>query len=329
LDLIDDDVVEYEKTKDKTLNDTDAIEKARNRIIRLATVKTCKYPEVYVEIKKKFIYKNDVYPDDGVKGIEQIQHYITALSNKKKAKQNAKKTGDANAKIKTETLVGEQHHQTDNLVPDVEDRVFKGIICYLCQDKGHYIISCLLKKVLDDAKQKRIKVSAEQQYYKGVSVKDVKQKMDEDVNNGDNESSDKDSLCVEWAFSYYNNDVTSNYSNEDILIDTGSTVSVFKNESLLMNTKNAIGKLRAFSNGGWQDSTRVGMVPKFFSVWFNPDSRLNILSFADVRKKYQITMDTAVEAAFFVHLNNKEVWKFEESSEGLYLLTDKIIKSKL
>mmetsp|Transcript_14743 Transcript_14743/g.21055 ORF Transcript_14743/g.21055 Transcript_14743/m.21055 type:complete len:154 (-) Transcript_14743:15-476(-) len=153
--------------------------------------------------------------------------------------------------------------------------------------------------------------------------------MDEDVNNGDNESSDKDSLCVEWAFSYYNNDVTSNYSNEDILIDTGSTVSVFKNESLLMNTKNAIGKLRAFSNGGWQDSTRVGMVPKFFSVWFNPDSRLNILSFADVRKKYQITMDTAVEAAFFVHLNNKEVWKFEESSEGLYLLTDKIIKSKL
>ena len=37
------------------------------------------------------------------------------------------------------------------------------------------------------------------------------------------------------------------------LIDTGSTVSVFKNKSYLSNIKKAPVKLRAFSNGGWQD----------------------------------------------------------------------------
>ena len=49
--------------------------------------------------------------------------------------------------------------------------------------------------------------------------------------------------------------------------------------------------MRAYTNGGHQDSVYKGYLPGFFEVWYNPQSMLNILSMKDVRKKYRITMD--------------------------------------
>ena len=46
---------------------------------------------------------------------------------------------------------------------------------------------------------------------------------------------------------------------------------------------------------------------------------LNILSFADVRNKFRVTMDTEEEPAFIIHLPNGNTLKFKEVSSGLYL----------
>ena len=93
-----------------------------------------------------------------------------------------------------------------------------------------------------------------------------------------------------------------NYSDTDILLDTGSTMSVFKNKKMLLNVRKSKKVLRAYSNGGYQDSQNVGDVPGMFPVWYNPDSVLNILALCDVAKKFRVTMDTDVDNIIRVHL---------------------------
>ena len=111
-----------------------------------------------------------------------------------------------------------------------------------------------------------------------------------------------------------------NYSDTDILLDTGSTMSVFKNKKMLLNVRKSKRVLRAYSNGGFQDSDTEGDFPGMFTVWYNPKSMLNILALSDVRKQFRVTMDTDVDNIIHVHLKEGGVLKFEEVKSGLYLL---------
>ena len=102
-------------------------------------------------------------------------------------------------------------------------------------------------------------------------------------------------------------------------MDTGSTVSVFKNKEALRNITKSASALRAHTNGGFQDSVLQGYLPGFFRVWYNPHCMVNILSWSDVRKRFRITADTSLEPAIQVHLGNGEHIKFREFKSGLYL----------
>ena len=123
-----------------------------------------------------------------------------------------------------------------------------------------------MREELNKAKTDRKKLTAEQQYYNGV---ELESSDSEDMSKSDN------SLDVEWAFTFYHDDTVQKYTKDDILLDMESTVSVFKNRDILTHVQKAKKKLRTFTNVGWQDSTQVGMVPCFFPVWFNEESRLN------------------------------------------------------
>ena len=56
------------------------------------------------------------------------------------------------------------------------------------------------------------------------------------------------------------------------------------------------------------------------TVWYVPDLVGNILALCDVRRLCRITLDTATEAVFLVHLPNGTVLHFVEHTNGLYLL---------
>ena len=129
-----------------------------------------------------------------------------------------------------------------------------------------------------------------------------------------------DSLIVSFQFLMGRYD---NYEDTDILLDTGSTCSVVKNPKMLLNIGDRGRKLRAYTNGGHQDSNEEGDLPGFFRVWYNPRSMLNILSFRDVRKRFRVTVDTSVENAICVHVEGGKVLKFVEVETGLYLLSSK------
>ena len=105
----------------------------------------------------------------------------------------------------------------------------------------------------------------------------------------------------------------------DILLDTGSTFSVFKNHQMVLNIQDSKRTLKAYTNGGRQDPNRGAELPGFFTVWYSPNSMINILAFADVCKRFRITTDTALDKYMTVHLSPTRQMIFEEVELGLYL----------
>jgi len=104
-----------------------------------------------------------------------------------------------------------------------------------------------------------------------------------------------------------------------ILLDTQSTVSVFNNPTFLTNIRPSEHVLRAFTNGGHQDSQMIGDFANLGPVWFNEDSIANILSMSAVRKVCRITMDTSIEPAMLVHRRDGTIMRFKEMESGLYV----------
>ena len=111
------------------------------------------------------------------------------------------------------------------------------------------------------------------------------------------------------------------YLDTDLLIDTESTCSVFKNLRMLTDVKQSKTVMRIVSNGEHQDSRLNGMFPGFFCMWLNPDSLLNILLMSDVIDHFRVTMDLNVNNAINVHLNANKVLKFKNIKPGLYMLS--------
>ena len=103
-----------------------------------------------------------------------------------------------------------------------------------------------------------------------------------------------------------------------ILLDSQSTVSVFKNSRYLSNIRASDLTLRVHTNGGTQLSTHIGTVANFGDVWYNKNSLANILSMAAVRKVCRITMDTLVAAAIHVYRQDNSIMTFQEYRSGLY-----------
>ena len=104
-----------------------------------------------------------------------------------------------------------------------------------------------------------------------------------------------------------------------ILLDSQSTISVFRNPTMLTNIRRSKRTLRALTNGGHQDSNMIGDFPNLGEVWYNSKLIANILSLADVRKVCRVTMDSHNEPALLVHRLDGLVMKFTEHESGLYV----------
>ena len=120
-----------------------------------------------------------------------------------------------------------------------------------------------------------------------------------------------------------------NNQDVDVLLDTGSTFLVFKNHEMLLNIRDSKRVLKAYMNGGCQDSSKVAELPGFFTVWYNPNSMINILAWSNVCKRFRITADTSLGKYITVHLSPERKIIFEEVGSGLYLFQNSGILSTL
>ena len=306
--MVDKSLITIEKQQDlaagKALEDEKVYkDRVLNKTLALEYLKGCKHSEVLEEIRKLFVKNINTFPNNLTEAYNQVDHYTNSLrasknpwkpSNKRggKGKQNDRRSQERAGTGDTTVVPGVQHSQV-GIVAGTDGKVKEGITCYNCNKEGHYSDKCPFANE-----------GTEEQHYQDAAEIE-----------GDDESTE--SLVV--SFQYAQVERARKYGKEAILLDTGSTCSVFNNRKMLLNVRRTSQTLRAYTNGGHQDSNMKGEVPGLIEVWFNPNSMINILSWSDVRKKYRITADTNEGAFITVHTPGKGL-KFEEVESGLYLL---------
>ena len=233
-------------------------------------------------LRERYAYKEDLYPRDLQGAYELLNHHVVAN------KIPEVKTGGTKWKGKQQpeeqVLKGAQYAQDNEEIEKPTagtDGKVHQVTCYNCNKFGHYAGNCPEKK----------KANTEEETHHA-----------EEVMLQSDEESDGESVIL--SFCNHLSEVKK-YSNTDILLDTGSTVSVFNNRKMLTDIKTTPNTMRALTNGGFQDSNMRGILPGFFPVWFNSESRLNILAWKDVREKFCITADTGAANEIVVHVRKR------------------------
>ena len=124
-------------------------------------------------------------------------------------------------------------------------------------------------------------------------------------------------LCLAQVEDHFPEGIPDHY----VLLDSDSTVSIFRNPDLLTDIHEVDEPLHLETNGGGhQISTKMGTVKNVGKVWYNPESIANVLSLAQVRRVRRVTMDTAEQPAFHVHkADGTGSVVFAEHESGLYL----------
>jgi len=131
----------------------------------------------------------------------------------------------------------------------------------------------------------------------------------DDDKTSDDDSYDDNSIFEDKDYEGFAfvQDVTCNMNDKAgipdswILLDSQSTVNVFKNRKLLKNIRDAKKALSLHCNAGIAMVNKIGDLPGYGTVWFYEDGIANILSLNNLKKKYRVTYDSTAYDCFEVH----------------------------
>ena len=106
-----------------------------------------------------------------------------------------------------------------------------------------------------------------------------------------------------------------------ILIDSGSTVDLFKSKRYLTGIHKTNSKCKSRTNGGVVYATKKGTLQGYGEVWYHPVAITNLLSFSKVRDKYMTQYDSFKEDSFLVH-KPEGIRRLINVADGLYALKE-------
>ena len=296
-------------------------------IYLLKTACPKRYGRLMQDIRDQYSFKIDVYPANITEAYELFSSYHNSVPNTKKndTSSNNKQSGNKrNDKKQDESGNVGMSYLQDNGIAGVDGRFICYITWYRCGCKGHYADNFPDNQPKQQQQQHHMRTQECVEVNEDDDASYVDTHKDQHLQvDSEEELSDESSFVhFQWAqiaLTQQQNNRTNTYKDTDILINTGSTFSVFKNPKMLLNIRKSSRPLKAITNGGNQISEDMGDLPGFFPVWFNTKSMLNILSWRDARKKFCITVDTDKGAHIKVHLDKDRRMYFEEVRSGLYL----------
>eukprot|EP00536_Pseudo-nitzschia_multiseries_P006631 jgi/Psemu1/15767/gm1.15767_g len=104
-----------------------------------------------------------------------------------------------------------------------------------------------------------------------------------------------------------------------ILLDSESYLNLIVNPDLVTNIQQAPsgGLMNIHCNSGVSKTNLIADLPGFDVVWFYTDGLANVLSLALVSDQYQVTMDTSIDNAIYVHKDGG-TRRFQRSKCNLY-----------
>jgi len=274
--------------------------KARKKFLAIAFLlggKVDLYGNLVVELENDFLKGNDFFPSTVTEAYQLMANY------------SQRKTVNVNP-VRRQNAVGFLQSSTGNSnrkpVKGTDERVHASIQCFKCGDYGHYSDKCP----------------------KSTSLFQCAPAEAESIENDTNEPAQDAHL--NFGFFQVSYSLLQNRENEHqelnenwVLLDTQSNCDIFRNKKLLSNVRKADGAgLTLHSNGGELNTHEVGDVTGYGTVWYSPDSLANILSFANVRKKFRVSMETGPSdprPTITVFRKNGFPMRFFEHQMGLYV----------
>ena len=300
----DDEVSDADRESMNDEDNQDYNDRAKDRFLALAFLSGARndqYSDLLVDLENDSLKGYDNFPCTVVEAYHMLANYATKRKNyvphqKRQVKSNA---------------VGFLQNGVEpngSPVPGIDGVTHGHIKCYACKKHGHYSNKCPHSML---------------QHFAPASP-------DDDVSgwSGSDKKNDVDEECGSLGFGFAQYCMTQNerYSGLNrawVLLDTQSNVDIFCNKRLLKNVRRGTGPgLHLRSNGGTMVTRMVGDIPGYGTVWFNPSSLANILSFANIRKRFNVHLNTGPNdpnpSIVVVKPNGKKL-VFSEHSMGLYV----------
>ncbi len=176
-------------------------------------------------------------------------------------------------------------------------------MCYCCGKEGHKVPECDQK---DKIPRDKWFICKMQQHYIGS----VKEENDGDSDNSSIESettsqrstrsSQSGKSKAAWSglhVSMVHRSANLDEMKKYIILDTGSTMTLFANPNLVEDIKTTNKTLLLATNAGMKENNKQANVPGFGGVWYDPNAIVNIFGFAEMVDKHQITSDSDKEDA--------------------------------
>ena len=288
-----------EKSDESITIENKFIKKAANILyayIYLENADQEKYGNILKTLNQQKSFGNDQFPKSIVEASEVLSnHNYEKNKNSRNIKNNnneERNKSESNEELITPTLSFAQ----------IELR------CFCCGKKGHRSNKCKLKDTIPRDQWAIAKTKA--QFTKGQADED---KGTETKNQHDKNGNNKQVGWANMHFSFYQ----TNEMYDMILLDSDSTTTIFCNKKYVSNIRNSNETLILNTNGGTLTATQICDIPFLGTHWYNEDAMTNIISLADMTKKYRVTMDSFKDKAIYVHLPQKVV-KFPQLKGGLY-----------
>ena len=106
----------------------------------------------------------------------------------------------------------------------------------------------------------------------------------------------------------------------DIILDSGSTISLFRDEAYLTSVENSKQHLVMETNAGSKMTTKIGEVPGYWDIWYDKQAISNLFSVSDmVTKGHRVQLHTDLDNAFLVTSRTGKSVRFTVDERGLYV----------
>ena len=240
-----------------------------------------KYESIIDGMTSQFSMKNDQFPKSVTDTVDIMSNH--KYDNKKATRPRTSSSGGSNA----------NNNRGNNATPSTGTSFAQNrtVTCYCCGRQGHTSPECPERNTRPYSEWHR------------------RPRGNRRGNSGNHEA---------WSgLTFGQLSKTKDQLKEYIILDTGSTVSIFTNPELVRDRREGEKTLVMTTNAGKRESNEVATVDGFGKVWFIENGMANIFGFADLKKKYRITYDSSIEDAFTVYTPNGKI-KFSASPEGLY-----------